>query len=147
MVLNRRRQHQIRVLRAYVTAACKRKMEGVDVGSPVRLFQFLLFQFQKNLDLHTQLAFSVATFHSTLHAFVHKVAQYRETSGSVGLHAPGNVLLTPTVTPRHPKFPRTLSAEDTLGTVKPVLPEVAHGPLRGHWFFGRPRRESNQESS
>ena len=110
-------------------------------------FSLLLFQFQKNLDLHSHLAFSVATFHGTLHAFVHKVAQYRDTSGPAGLHAPGNVLLLPTVTPRHPKFPRTLPAEDTLGAVKPVLPEVAHGPLRGQWFFGRPRREPNQESS
>lgn len=110
-------------------------------------FDILLFQIWNNVDsIHPPGFSQLATLHDSLHGFIHKVAL-----------SPRNLWTSPVPKCSFPPHCDNhdalnslglcqLSPEATLDAAKPVLPEVAHGPLRGQWFFGGPSREPTQKS-
>lgn len=127
----------------------RRGCGGVQFINPVDYCSILLCQFYKNLDLTRLTAVSSATiFHGTVHAFIRKkAANHSETFGP---SCPPRARFGHVHSSLHCETPKALgfgqlSPGATLGGAKPVLPEVARGPLQGQWVFGGPSQERSLE--
>ena len=133
MVL-RRWKHHIRDCKGLCwLQRVKEKKEGVDVGSPVRLFQYSSIPVPEELGFYTTNWLSRLPYFTVLST--PSYIQWHITAKPPDKLASTSPVMFTSSPLWHPDTLDPLglcqlSPEATFGAAKPVLPEVAHGPLR-----------------